>query len=289
MQAVWLNGAFVAAESAVDAGDRGLLLGDGVFDTALVLGGTVFRRAAHVARLMAALEVLEIPTRRDDIDTAIDAMAARSPDGSIRVTVTRGPGPRGIRLPAEPTPTVLASCTPLAPSLMFAPIRCAVSDIRRNETSPLSRLKSLGYLDAILASRRAEREGAGEALFLNGRGMAACSSLANLFVVEGFDLVTPPLKDGALPGIMRGWIMENAEDFGLRPIERSVPAKSLQSADALLLTNSLRLISPMTLSGKAESADVPEAARRLMEGLAAAIEAECGRNPLDLGARLPGR
>lgn len=287
MQNVWIDGAFVAAGASIDASDRGLLLGDGVFDTALVISGTVFRREQHVARLVAALEVLEIEVPRETIETAMTAVAERQANGSIRLTVTRGTGPRGLRFPAEPRPTVFASSADLSPSMMFAPIRCAVSDVRRNETSPLSRLKSLSYLDAILASRRAEREGASEALFLNGRGVAACSSLANLFVVEGFELVTPPLKDGALPGITRGWILDNAEDFGLRPIERPIPAKSLAAADSLFLANSLRLVSPMTLSGKASSADVPEPVLRLMEGLCEAIAAECGTDPRSLGAILP--
>ena len=287
MPTVWLNGRFIEGEASIDAADRGFLLGDGVFDTALVLGGTVFRGRQHVDRLVQALGVLEIPVARGDLEAAMAAMAERQGSGSIRLTVTRGPGPRGLRYPAEPAPTVLGTSAPLGPASMFAPVRCAVADIRRNETSPLSRLKSLGYLDNILASRRAERAGASEALFLNTKGLAACSSLANIFAVEGFELVTPPLKDGALPGITRAWILENAEDYGLRPLEASIPAKRLDRADALFLTNSLRLVSPATLPGQAESAAVSDVVRRLMEGLCEAISKECGIDPRDGGVRLP--
>ena len=288
MQTVWINGGFVPSDKAIDASDRGFLLGDGLFDTALAINGVVFRGKQHVARLTAALELLEIPVDTAEIEAAMTALAERQVDGSIRLTVTRGPGVRGLKLPPEPTPLLLGSRAPLTPSLMFAPIRCALADVRRNETSPLSRIKTVGYLDAILASRKAEREGASEALFLNSKGAVACSSLGNLFVAEGMDLATPPLKDGVLPGITRGWVIEHAEDFGLRPIERSVAPKSLNLAEGLFLTNSLRLITPMTLSGKADSADIPEAVQQLMVGLCEAIARECGKDPRDLGAKLPG-
>lgn len=288
MPTVWLNGRFVPGEAAIDAADRGLLLGDGVFDTALVLGGVVFRREQHLARLVQALEVLEIPAERRDLEAAMTALAERQGSGSVRLTVTRGAAPRGLAYPPEPRPVILGLSAPLAPAAMFAPVRCAMSDIRRNETSPLSRLKSLGYLDNILASRRAARAGAGEALFLNSRGLLACSSLANLFVVEGFELLTPPLKDGALPGVTRAWILENAADFGLRATEASVTAKRLGAGDASFLTGSLRLLSPMTLSGEAASAERPEVVLRLMAGLCEAAARECGVDPRDFGARLPG-
>jgi branched-chain amino acid aminotransferase len=283
---VWRNGSFVTAEGAVDATDRGLLLGDGVFDTSLAIDGRVFLREAHLDRMDAALGLLDVPVARAEIASAMDALAQREGNGLIRITVTRGPGPRGLKAPAEPHPTVLGSFAPLAPSSIFAPIRLGLSAVRRNETSPLSRLKTLSYLDAVLAAREVEKSGATEALFLNTRGTLACSSLANIFVVEGFDLATPPLRDGVLPGTLRGWVLAHAEDYGLRPIERTIAKKALDTADALFLTNSLRLVSPATLTGKAESADVPEALRRLMEGLCEAIAAECGTDPRALGAIL---
>ena len=285
MQTVWLDGDFREAAGAVDAGDRGLLLGDGVFDTALVLGGTVFQAERHVDRLMAALGVLQIPLERALVETAMAALAERQQSGSIRLTVTRGPGPRGLSLPPEPRPMLLGTSAPLSPALMFAPQRLAISPVRRNETSPLSRLKVLGYLDAVLALDKAKAEGADDVLFLNSHGMASCSALANLFVVDGFELLTPPLKDGVLPGITRAWIVDNAENFGLRPLERSITAKKLDAVDGLFLTNSLRLISPAALPGGAP--DVPETVRRLMEGLCEAIAAECGSDPRALGALLP--
>lgn len=283
---VWRNGAFVEASSAIDASDRGLLLGDGVFDTSLAIGGRVFLREEHLQRMEAALGILDIPADMAKIGAAMDALAMREGNGSLRITVTRGPGPRGLKAPADPRPTILGSSAPLNPAAMFAPIQLGLSAVRRNETSPLSRLKSLSYLDAVLAAREIEKTSATEALFLNTRGTLACSSLANVFVVEGFELATPPLKDGVLPGILRGWILAHAEDHGLRPIERSIPKKALDQADAIFLTNSLRLVSPATLTGKAESADVPEALRRLMEGLCEAIAAACGTDPRALGAAL---
>ena len=288
MQTVWLDGDFVEASCAIDAGDRGLLLGDGVFDTALVIGGTVFLAERHVDRLMAALGVLQIPLDRAAIETAMAALAERQQTGSIRLTVTRGTGPRGLGLPPEPKPMLLGSSAPLAPQLMFAPLACQIAAVRRNETSPLSRLKALAYLDAVLALQKAKEDGADDALFLNTKGVATCSTLANLFVVDGFELLTPPLKDGVLPGITRSWIIDNAENFGLRPLERSITVKKLDAVDGLFLTNSLRLMSPAMLAGDTASPDIPETVRRLMDGLCEAIGAECGTDPRELGVRLPG-
>ena len=74
MQTVWINGGFAPAEKAIDASDRGFLLGDGLFDTALAINGTVFRRAQHVARLVAALELLEIPLATAEIEAAMTAL-----------------------------------------------------------------------------------------------------------------------------------------------------------------------------------------------------------------------
>ena len=208
MDEIWIDGGFAAAPGAVAANDRGLTLPDGVFDTSLVLGGTVFRQEAHLDRLMAAAASLAIPADRAALEMAMTALAERRGDGAIRLTVTRGPGARGLAFPADPQPTLIGTTAPLAAATMFAPLRLHVSDIRRNETSPTARVKSLAYLDSVLANHAARQVGADEALFLNGAGRIACSALANVFVLAGSEIVTPPRDDGVLDGIVRGWILE---------------------------------------------------------------------------------
>ncbi|UIJ71481.1 aminotransferase class IV [Aurantimonas sp. HBX-1] len=281
MAEFWLDGGFVASGPAVGADDRGLLLADGVFDTSLVLGGRVFRSAAHLDRLAAAAARLEIPVARADLAAALDALAARQQNGSIRLTLTRGPGPRGLGYPPEPHPTLIGASAPLSAAAMFAPLRLALSPIRRNETSPTAQLKSLAYLDAVLAQRAARQAGADEALFLNGVGRVACTALANLFLLTGDELATPPLDDGSLDGITRRWVLAHAAGFGLTARERPLALDDL-ARGSILLTNSLRLLAPATLEGQ----DVPGDPRiaAMMRGLCAAIEAECGIDPRSLGA-----
>ncbi|MEX6507388.1 aminotransferase class IV [Jiella sp. M17.18] len=285
MTDVWHNGRFVDAAGAIAANDRGLLLADGVFDTALVLGGRVFRLEAHVDRLVAACRTLEIPVARADLDAAVAALAGRHGSGSIRLTVTRGPGPRGLSCPPQPQPTILGSSAPLAPAAMFAPLTLFETAIRRNETSPLSRLKSLAYLDAVLANRDARKAGADEALFANGAGRPVCTALGNLFLLDGDALITPPLEEGVLDGIIRGWILGHAGLFGLSAREEPVSRERL-AAGPLFVTNSLRLIAPACLVGRPRPADDRRVAA-LMQGLCAALAAECGTDPREHGARLP--
>ncbi|HEX2019882.1 MAG TPA: aminotransferase class IV [Aurantimonas sp.] len=284
MAEIWLDGRFVAAENAIAADDRGLLLADGVFDTALVLGGKVFRSDEHLDRLIEAATTLEIPASRAAVAAAMAALASRQENGSIRLTLTRGPGPRGLGFPPHPRPTLLGTSAPLAPGTMFAPLRLALSPIRRNETSPVSRLKTLAYIDAVVAQRAARREGADEALFVNGPGRVACTALANLFLLNGNELATPPLADGALDGITRRWMLENAASVGLEARERPLALDDL-SQGPLLLTNSLRLITPATLTGERATPRDPRI-RALMESLCAAIAGECGVDPRRIGATI---
>ena len=285
IDALWLNGRLMTPGAVIGADDRGLLLADGVFDTSLVLGGRVFRASAHLDRLMAAALTLRIPVDRSHLVAAMASLACRRIDGSLRLTVTRGPAPRGLTLPAAPQPTLLGTTAPLTPAVMFRPIACSITAIARNETSPAARIKSLAYLDAVLANDAVRSEGAQEALFLNTKGKLACSSLANLFVCRGDALLTPPLEDGVLDGIIRRWVLENAAGFGLEPQERSLIPADIAGGE-MVLTNSLRLIAPARYP---DDMAEPSGHRllALMEGLCTAISAECGVDPRDRGATLP--
>jgi branched-chain amino acid aminotransferase len=241
----WLNGEiFDGPRAPFDLTDRGLLLGDGVFDTALVLGGRIFCGEAHLKRLFEAMAALGIRADHGQIHQAAEALSARGKDGVLRLTVTRGPGPRGLR-PQEPQhPTILATFAPLSPNLFFAPLSLHLSAIRRNETSPTSRLKTLNYLDAILAARDAAEKGHDEALLLNCAGRVACAAAGNVFAVFGQEIVTPPLSEGVLPGIIRSVILA---ECGAR--EAALDFTEVMTADALFVTNSVRLISPVTRLG----------------------------------------
>ena len=252
----WLDGASSggtwhdSARVPFDLGDRGLLLGDGVFDTSLVLGGKMVWRQAHVDRLVSSAEVLGFALDTKRVEAAIDATLTHMTNGALRLTATRGVGPRGLAPPAEPKPTIFATHAPLRASALFAPLKLHVTTIRRNETSPTSRIKSLNYLDAILASREAMAAGCDETLFLNTRNRVACAGVGNIFALIGDQLVTPPVDDGAIPGIARAVLLDGCEDLGLEAVERGLTPEDLDGADDVLVCNSLRLLAPVVSIGR---------------------------------------
>lgn len=277
----WLDG--VCSETSrlgFDVTDRGLLLADGVFDTSLVLRGTMVWRQAHVERLLKFGQALGFSIDRARIEAAIDALVTADFSGSLRLTVTRGPGPRGIAPPREPHPTVLASTAPLRADAIFAPVRLHVTEIRRNDSSPAARVKSLAYLDAVLAVREAAAVGCDEALFLNGRQHVACTGIGNIFAVYGDQILTPPLDDGIVPGIARRRILDTCEELGLEALERSLPLPELERADALFVSGSLRLIAPVAALGRREfDSSSSRRVEALVAALAGQIRAETGVDP----------
>lgn len=281
----WLDGALYAqAKVPFALGDRGLTLGDGVFDTALMLDGRIFQAGAHRARLDAALAALGIDGAGEKISACVAALAAegqrRGGRHALRVTVTRGAGLRGLAPAGAARPSVFgALAVHGAPA--FAPgLRMDVATIRRNESSPGSRLKTLSYLDAILALRAAAAKGCDEALFLNTAGRVGCASVGNIFVLLGETLVTPPLADGVLPGIIRGFLLAQAGALGFDAQERSLSLDELGAADAVFMTNSLRLIAPVDAIGAvAIAARGARIVAALQDLLRRAVAAECGREP----------
>jgi branched-chain amino acid aminotransferase len=280
---LWLDGArYDTTTVPFDVADRGLLLGDGLFDTSLVLGGGMVWRAAHVARLAAAARVLGFQVDLARLDEAIDALVGQTARGSLRITITRGAGPRGLAPPPEAKPTLLASIHPLRETALFAPLKLHVTAIRRNETSPLSRLKSLGYLDGVLATREARAAGCDDALFLNTRDRVACTSVGNLFALIGDQLVTPLEDDGVLPGIVRGVLLRTCDDLGLEPVERSLSLEDLESADDVLVTNSLRLVAPVSAIGRRSRPTPTDRAEALIAQVGRLVRDETGIDPRGL-------
>jgi branched-chain amino acid aminotransferase len=251
---LWFDGGLTEGPVPFDLADRGLTLGDGVFDTALARHGRIVFEAAHVGRLAAATAALGFPVAPARIADAMGGLAEAAgrahPLAAIRTTVTRGSGPRGLSPPAEPRPVLWASAAPVSPALAFSPLTLHPTEIRRNETSPAAGLKTLGYLDAVLAAGAARAAGFDEALFRNTRGHVACAGTANLFAVIDGGLVTPPLADGVLPGILRAEIRAGcAPRLGLPVAERSLGLDDLLRAEAVFVTNSLRGLAPVTAIG----------------------------------------
>ncbi len=236
---VYLNGSLLDQDAArIDPSDRGLTLADGVYETIAVKGGAPLRLPAHLARLGdgAAVTGLKAPFRDHDLAAAMaDVVEANAiSEGVLRLTLTRGPGPRGILPPAPPQPTLLITGTSLdltPPDKVTAVI---ATSTRRNEHSALSRIKTTNCLDAILAAREASQRKADDALLLNTAGNLAEAAVANLFLVVDGRVVTPPVEDGALPGIMRAVVMKT-----LGAAERTLGPGDIDKATEAFLTSSL--------------------------------------------------
>lgn len=270
---IWFDGGLVdPAAIQMDAGDRGLTLGDGLFETFPVFGGRPVFLEAHLARLMKGAVVLGIPLDRGKIETAVSELLAHhaAVHGILRITVTRGTGVRGLAGQATKV-ILLITLMPWIKGALFTPVRLITASVRRNEHSPASRLKTLSYIDNILAAREAAAAGADDALMLNNQGRVACSTISNILLLSKGSLKTPALSEGVLPGIVRGLLGAEETAIGLADV---------LACDAVLLTNSVRLIRPvLSLDGR----DVPQGGaahlRSLFNHLCATIAADCGMDP----------
>lgn len=276
MRLVWFNGKLIDGPLPLDPADRGLLLGDGVFETIAVVNGKALWLEEHLARLAKAAAELGIAADLVLIRKSIAALLGEAGAHVLRVTLTRGPAARGLASGGE-NPSLLATLDPLPLGFLFQPVKLATSTIRRNEFAPTSRLKTLSYADAIAAVREAAASGADDALMLNTSGRAASSTIANLFLLKGSDIITPDLSQGILPGIMRHVLLDLAPSLGLDPVERAIVPEELASADAVFLSNSLRFIRPVTALDAKPLRKRP--LKPIVNALCARAATQCGSDP----------
>lgn len=243
---IYLNGQFLSPDQAkIATNDRGFLLSDGLFETIRVYQGKPFALKEHWARLTKAAEVLELPIElsyektEKIITELLDLNTLKGAEANLRLTITRGTGPRGLNYPDDTKPTVMIAAFPYVAHTIH-PANVTISTIRRNEYSPLANIKSLSYLDNVLARREAVKQHFDEAILLNTQGNIVEASAANIFLVTKNDiLVTPRLEDGALPGITRQMVLKLAAKNHIRTEERSIQPKELLTAKEIFLTNSI--------------------------------------------------
>ncbi|MBB2165340.1 2-keto-4-methylthiobutyrate aminotransferase [Gluconacetobacter sp. 1b LMG 1731] len=245
MNFLWLDDRLIARDAArIDPADRGLTLGDGLFETMRVSAGHIAHLPRHLDRLRDGAATLLFPEPDlDAIEAALHQVVRRNTldEGTLRLTLTRGCGPRGLLPPPRPHPTLLIAPFPAAPAP--GPASLIVSTrIRRDAHSPLSRIKSLNYLPNILARLEAEQRGADDALLLNGAGQVAESTVSTVLALRDGRLLTPPVADGALPGIARAVLLE----AGL-VAEASLMPDDL--AGGAILVNSLSVRPVVSLDG----------------------------------------
>lgn len=249
----FLNGKFVNPEQAqISCNDRGLLLSDGLFETMRVYRGKIFRLKKHWDRLENGASVLKLSLGMDYLkfEKTISELLSRNDlsdqDAVLRLTITRGQGSRGLLPPTVVNPTCIIATFP-APLKRSEAIGAYIVQIKRNEFSPLSNVKSLSYLDNVLARQEAIKEGTEEAILLNTRGYLAEAAAANVFVITRKNKVlTPRLEDGALAGITREVVIEICNTQKISVTESVIGVDELLAAKEVFITNSVIEIQPVS-------------------------------------------
>lgn len=244
---IYHNGTFLLPdEFRINPDDRGLLLGDGIFETMRVYEGRVFCLHAHYERMAHGAGILKIPVpvTAGAFETAILELIGKNgldnKNATIRVTLTRGPGLRGLLPPANIQPTLMITATPFSAQAQKPLTLHICKQTRRNEQSPLSQIKSLCYLDNILARMEAIENHADDAILLNTKGHIASASAANIFMVSDKGvIITPTIEEGVLPGITRHTIISICKDNNIPLVEKSVTIEELNTAKEVFISNSV--------------------------------------------------
>ncbi|MDB6062093.1 MAG: branched-chain-amino-acid transaminase [Verrucomicrobiaceae bacterium] len=241
----WQNNRIVdAATATISVLDHGLLYGDGVFEGIRFYRRRPFRLAAHLQRLIDSARAigLSIPLTSDDLSNAITALIAAfgNDDGYLRLVVTRGAGPMGLDPSRCENPQVFIVASALqliSTERRLAGAAVIIAATRRLSADGLDpRIKSLNYLNHILARMEANHAGADEAILLNSAGRVTEGSADNVFVVKRGTLFTPPIYEGALDGITRGVVIELAQELELPLREIPIAPYDLHTADEIFLT-----------------------------------------------------
>jgi branched-chain amino acid aminotransferase len=243
---IWLDGRLVTDETGIaTATDRGLLLGDGLFETIKVIGGRAIFLPEHLARLCVSAREMALPIDRaqirEGISTLLDAVETGE-TGTLRLTVTRGPAPRGLApVPTgDQRPRLFMTYAPNAVTAEGAAgaDRLLLAPHVRASGAPTSRMKTLSYADNLMVRAWALREKAADAVFLNEHGQVTSTTMANLFVEMDEGFATPPLSAGLLPGVVREVLIRRAPQHGV-----AVKVRPLEPADLvgrrIFRTNSL--------------------------------------------------
>lgn len=259
MRIAFLNGKFVPLKNArVSILDRGFLYGDGVFETMRSYDERVFQLERHIDRLLTSLKILriKIPYTKNKLSSLINKALRLNKlnNAYIKLLVTRGVAPGGIDIPKTAKPTLLIYASPLRgipESIYKKGIGINFACVDKNEKSFIARIKSLNYLDNILARAEVRDAGFDEAVFINAKGNVAEATTSNIFMVKKDVVITPPPTAGLLPGITRQVVIEIIKKYFRSKIyERNIRPGYLLNADEIFLTNSILEIVPVVKLGK---------------------------------------
>ena len=250
---IYIDGGFYPeSEAKVSVFDHGLLYGDGVFEGIRFYNNKVFHLEEHMVRLYksAAAIALEIPLDQAALTEALLETIRRNEltDGYVRLVITRGKGDLGLSPWNCPKPSIIiiAAKITLYPAESYEKglkvVTCSTRRIAHGALSPM--VKSLNYLNNIMAKIEASHAGAGEGLMLNEQGLVAECTGDNIFLVSGGRITTPPISSGALAGVTRAVAIGIASELGIEVSEPQTTRYDIYTADECFLTGTAAEIIP---------------------------------------------
>jgi branched-chain amino acid aminotransferase len=250
---IYIDGEFLhEAEAKISVFDHGLLYGDGVFEGIRFYQDRVFRLDEHIDRLWDSAKAiaLEVPLSKAELITATLETIRQNDlhDGYIRLIVTRGAGSLGLSPDScrRPSVIIIAATIALYPEELYRKglmmVTCSTRRMAPNAVNP--RIKSLNYLNNVLAKIEAQMAGAAEGVMLNEQGYVAECTGDNIFVVKQGAVSTPPLNAGLLNGVTRGVVFEIAAKIGVPVLERELTRYDIYVADECFLTGTAAEVIP---------------------------------------------
>jgi branched-chain amino acid aminotransferase len=273
---IFIDGKYYAEKDAkVSVFDHGLLYGDGIFEGIRIYHGRIFKLKEHIDRLFYSAKaiLLNIPMTHAELVRATVETCRKNKlrDGYIRLVVTRGVGNLGL----NPNKCKVASVIIIADKIQLYPeeyykkglVIITVPTTRNLHSALNPAIKSLNYLNNIMAKIEANNAGCEEAIMLNAEGFVAECTGDNVFIVKNGELLTPPLSAGALYGITRGTVMDLAREAGIKVSEPTLTRYDLFNADECFLTGTGAEIVPVVkIDGRVIGSGKPGKITRLLEG-----------------------
>jgi branched-chain amino acid aminotransferase len=258
---IYIDGQLYAKDEAkISVFDHGFLYGDGVFEGMRVYNRRIFRHDGHIERLFRSCKaiMIEPPLGREELKRAVEETVAANEieDGYIRLIFSRGVGDLGLdpRKCAKPSTVIIAGPIALYPPEVYEKgMEVVTVSTRRSRPDVLNpAIKSLNYLNNILAKIEANRAGVPECIMLNDKGLVSECSADNLFIyIRDFNgkgqLRTPPVSAGILEGITRDAVMQVAEELGIGCVERDMALFDVYAAEEVFMTGSGAEVVPVTM------------------------------------------
>lgn len=253
-QQIYINGEYYSREDAkISVFDHGLLYGDGVFEGLRIYGGKVFRLHQHLLRLWESANsiALQIPISLEQLTADVNEAVSKNglQDGYIRLVVTRGAGPLGLdpHRCRDPQVIIIVDKITLYPESFYTDgLELVTAATIRNHPAALNpRIKSLNYLNNIMAKIEGLKAGCMETLMLNHNGEVSECTGDNVFVVHRGRLLTPPIEAGILEGITRNAVLELAAEAGIECVEQPMTRHDIYIAEECFLTGSAAEVIPV--------------------------------------------